>query len=46
MVPPATPDGLSVVRISLSAAHQDEDIGRILQGLQAIAHSRRAQVIA
>ncbi|MGH8667351.1 MAG: serine palmitoyltransferase [Burkholderiales bacterium] len=40
MVPPATPSGLSVVRISLSAAHTDEDIGRILQCLEALAPAR------
>ncbi|MPZ44810.1 MAG: aminotransferase class I/II-fold pyridoxal phosphate-dependent enzyme [Betaproteobacteria bacterium] len=40
MVPPATPSGLSVVRISLSAAHTDEDIGRILQSLEALAPAR------
>jgi 8-amino-7-oxononanoate synthase len=37
MVPPATPNGLSVVRISLSAAHTDEDIGRILESLEVLA---------
>jgi 8-amino-7-oxononanoate synthase len=40
MVPPATPSGLSVVRISLSAAHTDEDVGRILQSLEALAPAR------
>ncbi|RPI48355.1 MAG: aminotransferase class I/II-fold pyridoxal phosphate-dependent enzyme [Betaproteobacteria bacterium] len=37
MVPPATPSSLSVVRISLSAAHTDEDVTRILQCLEALA---------
>jgi 8-amino-7-oxononanoate synthase len=42
MVPPATPGGLSIVRISLSAAHTDDDIGRILESLEAFApaHAR------
>jgi 8-amino-7-oxononanoate synthase len=43
MVPPATPNGLSVVRISLSAAHRDDDIDRILQGLEAVALSRQVR---
>ena len=34
MIPPATPAGLSLVRISLSAAHSDEEIGRIVAALQ------------
>ncbi|WPB58966.1 serine palmitoyltransferase [Xylophilus sp. GOD-11R] len=34
MIPPATPAGLSLVRISLSAAHSDEDIGHIIQALE------------
>jgi 8-amino-7-oxononanoate synthase len=40
MVPPATPSGLSVVRISLSAAHTDEDVGHILASLAALAPAR------
>ena len=46
MVPPATPSGLSVVRISLSAAHTDEDITRILESLEALALSSRAPATA
>lgn len=42
MVPPATPGGLSVVRISLSAAHTDEDIAYILHSLEALAPARVA----
>jgi 8-amino-7-oxononanoate synthase len=34
MIPPATPAGVSLVRVSLSAAHDDEDIGRILAALE------------
>ena len=37
MIPPATPAGLSLVRISLSAAHSDEEIGRIVAALEAHA---------
>lgn len=40
MVPPAAPSGLNVVRISLSAAHSDEDITRIVEALGA--HARRS----
>ncbi len=40
MVPPATPSGTSVVRISLSAAHTDEDIDRILHSLHTLAPAR------
>ncbi len=38
MIPPATPAGLSLVRISLSAAHSDDDVARIVEALAA--HSR------
>jgi 8-amino-7-oxononanoate synthase len=37
MVPPSTPAGLSIVRISLSAAHSDEDVGRMIEVLGQIA---------
>jgi 8-amino-7-oxononanoate synthase len=37
MIPPATPAGLSIVRISLSAAHSDEDLSRIVAALAAHA---------
>jgi 8-amino-7-oxononanoate synthase len=38
MIPPATPAGLSIVRISLSAAHSDEDLARIIAALAAHAN--------
>jgi len=37
MVPPSTPAGLNIVRISLSAAHSDEDIGRMIEVLAGLA---------
>ena len=37
MIPPATPSGLSLVRISLSAAHSDDDIGHVIAALAAHA---------
>jgi 8-amino-7-oxononanoate synthase len=46
MVPPATPSGVCIVRISLSAAHTDEDIGRILETLQALAQPELARATA
>ena len=33
MIPPATPSGLNLLRISLSAAHSDEDLDQILTAL-------------
>jgi 8-amino-7-oxononanoate synthase len=33
MIPPATPAGLAIVRISLSAAHSDDDVARIIASL-------------
>jgi len=33
MIPPATPAGLSIVRISLSAAHSDDDLSLIIESL-------------
>lgn len=41
MIPPATPSGLSLVRISLSAAHSDDDISQIIAALAA--HAQRSQ---
>jgi 8-amino-7-oxononanoate synthase len=46
MVPPATPSGLNIVRISLSAAHSDQDISRIVGALEALATSRRPPAAA
>lgn len=37
MIPPATPSGLNVVRISLSAAHSEEDVTRIVAALGTLA---------
>jgi 8-amino-7-oxononanoate synthase len=37
MIPPATPAGLNLLRISMSAAHTDDDVDRILAGLTALA---------
>jgi len=36
MIPPATPNGLCLLRLSLSAAHTDEDIDQILFALNGI----------
>jgi 8-amino-7-oxononanoate synthase len=33
MIPPATPSGLSLVRISMSAAHSDDDVTQIIAAL-------------
>jgi 8-amino-7-oxononanoate synthase len=41
MVPPATPAGMSIVRISLSAAHSDQDLTRMIDALESLAHRRR-----
>ena len=46
MVPPATPAGLSIVRISLSAAHSDEDISRIVEAFRALAKRPRPSTAA
>ncbi len=37
MIPPATPSGLNIVRISLSAAHSDEDMAHIVRALEALS---------
>lgn len=42
MVPPSTPAGLAIVRISLSAAHSDEDIDRLIGVLTDIAPRLKA----
>lgn len=41
MVPPSTPAGLNIVRISLSAAHTDDDIGRMIDVLGRLAKQFR-----
>ena len=38
MIPPATPSGLNLLRISLSAAHSDEDLDRIITALAELRH--------
>ncbi len=37
MVPPSTPAGLNIVRISLSAAHSEADISRMIDALGQLA---------
>ena len=39
MIPPATPSGVSLVRISLSAAHSDEDVTHIVSALEQARHT-------
>jgi 8-amino-7-oxononanoate synthase len=41
MVPPATPAGLYIVRISLSAAHSDAQIGRMVEVFEQLAKQLR-----
>jgi 8-amino-7-oxononanoate synthase len=36
MVPPATPAGLNIVRISLSAAHTDAQITRMIEAFEQL----------
>ncbi|AKS42092.1 serine palmitoyltransferase [Wenzhouxiangella marina] len=43
MIPPATPAGLNLLRISMSAAHSDEDVDRILAALQDMAAAMPSQ---
>lgn len=46
MIPPATPSGLSLVRISLSAAHSDDDIAQIIAALATHAQRSRPPLAA
>jgi 8-amino-7-oxononanoate synthase len=46
MIPPATPSGVSLVRISLSAAHSDGDIAQIVAALAAHAHRSQPPLAA
>ena len=41
MIPPAAPSGKYIIRISLSAAHSDEDVGSIIAALESLAAPRR-----
>jgi len=41
MVPPATPAGLNIVRISLSAAHSDAQISRMIEAFEALSRRLR-----
>ena len=41
MVPPSTPAGMNIVRISLSAAHRDEHIDRMVEVLGKLAGGSR-----
>jgi 8-amino-7-oxononanoate synthase len=41
MVPPSTPAGLNIVRISLSAVHSDDHITRMIDALAALAAKSR-----
>lgn len=42
MIPPATPSGLNLLRISLSAAHSDEDLDKIIAALADVRKSLQA----
>ena len=41
MIPPAAPSGKFIVRISLSAAHSDEDIDYLIRALEGLASRQR-----
>ena len=41
MVPPATPAGLNIVRISLSAAHSDAQISRMIEAFESLSKRLR-----
>ena len=41
-VPPATPKGACLIRLSVSAAHTDEDVTRILDAFEALARTMAA----
>jgi 8-amino-7-oxononanoate synthase len=42
MIPPATPNGLCLLRISLSAAHSDDDLDQIIAALTAVRDQQTA----
>jgi len=44
MIPPATPNGLCLLRLSLSAAHTDQDIDEIVAALASV-QTRQAQAL-
>lgn len=46
MIPPATPSGVSLVRISLSAAHSDDDISQVIAALEVQARRLRLPAAA
>lgn len=46
MIPPATPSGLNIVRISLSAAHSDQDLDHIVGALESLARRLRPHAAA
>ena len=46
MIPPATPIGMNIVRISLSAAHSDDEITHIVEALERLARKRSASTAA
>lgn len=46
MIPPATPSGLNIVRISLSAAHSDQHIAHIVGALETLAKKNRPSAAA
>lgn len=46
MIPPATPIGMNIVRISLSAAHSDDEISHIVAALEQLAKRRPAAAAA
>lgn len=46
MIPPATPHGLSLVRISLSASHSDDDITQIIEALDSHLQSLQPEPVS
>jgi 8-amino-7-oxononanoate synthase len=46
MIPPATPSGLSLVRISLSAAHSEDDVGHVIAALASHARHLESLIAA